>query len=129
MSGANESDSSRERPRPTDPAVIELIDSACDRFETEWRAGKKPRLEAFLSEVASPLRSPLFAAILPVELELRHKAGEMPDASSYRARFPKFDAAITTAFQHRVDLSRTLDRPSNGGHPTECQTLRRCPRN
>lgn len=71
MSGSSEPDSSHETPRPTDPAVIELIDSACDRFETEWRAGKKLRLEAFLSEVASPLRSPLFAALLPVELELR----------------------------------------------------------
>ena len=89
------------------PQTIELIDSFCDRFETEWAAGAQPRLEAFLSDVAADLRSSLFAALLPVELELRRKAGELPDATSYRQRFPQFETAISKAFQQREATLRT----------------------
>ena len=123
MNSSDEPDSAHDGTRPGDavssrdqlhdPHVVALIDAACDRFETEWRAGTKPRLEEFLLRAEAPLQADLFAALLPVEIELRRKAGELPEATGYRQRFPQFDTAITLAFQQQDGLSKTHDRPSS----------------
>ena len=37
------------------------IMSACDRFEAEWRAGRRPRSEQYLAEASEPCRAALHA--------------------------------------------------------------------
>jgi hypothetical protein len=65
----------------------EQIDRACDKFESRWRAGPRPRLEDFLSG-AGPRRARLLRELLRVEVEYRRKAGEQPAWQDYRERFP-----------------------------------------
>ena len=33
------------------PELVERLDEMCDRFEAEWKAGHRPRIENYLSEV------------------------------------------------------------------------------
>jgi hypothetical protein len=40
----------------------EALDRACDRFEAEWRAGKRPTIEDHLEGIAAPLGSALLVA-------------------------------------------------------------------
>lgn len=54
------------------PSVEALreIDSVCDRFEAEWLAGHKPRVEDFLSDVTAGDREAWLSALLDVQREL-----------------------------------------------------------
>jgi len=47
----------------------EPLDSACGRFEQEWREGKQPDLATYLEQVASNLRGPLLRELVGIDLE------------------------------------------------------------
>src|SRR5207302_1676965 len=58
-------------PEPFLPlSVAERVDAACDRFEAEWRAGRRPRVEDYVAAAPAADREPLRAALLAVEAEL-----------------------------------------------------------
>jgi formylglycine-generating enzyme required for sulfatase activity len=69
-------------------AEAELVDQACERFETAWRGGDWPCIEGYLDAVAEPCRLTLLHELIKLELELRMKVGEVPTAEEYRLRFP-----------------------------------------
>jgi hypothetical protein len=71
--------------RPADSAVSvsERVDAACDRFESEWRAGRRPRVEDYLAAAPESDREALRQALLAVELELR--GGAAADTSGGRS--------------------------------------------
>ena len=75
------------------------IVGACDRFEAEWRAGRRPRIEQYLAEASEPCRSALLRELLALELELRRGRGERPEPGEYRARFPEHSAVVDAAFE------------------------------
>ncbi len=57
------------------PADSTWIDAATVRFEQEWKAGTRPRIEDFRADV-DKLRWPLLPEELPrVERELRRRSG------------------------------------------------------
>jgi hypothetical protein len=62
------------------------VDLLATRFEAEWRAGGRPRLEDFLPP-AGPLRPAVLRELAAVELELRLKSGEPARAEEYIERF------------------------------------------
>ena len=64
------------------------IDSAAERFERAWKAGPRPRIEDYVTELEEPRRSRLLDELLRVEIELRRQAGEQPSLVEYEARFP-----------------------------------------
>ena len=76
----------------------ELVDQACDRFETAWRGGDWPCIEGYLDAVAEPCRVTLLHELIKLELELRMKVGEQPTADEYRLRFPDQAQAIDAIF-------------------------------
>jgi len=76
----------------------EDVDVACDRFEAQWRAGQRPRLEDYLHEVPEPPRRDLLWELLRVEWEWRRRAGETLTAEEYRQRFPEFSQKVDAAF-------------------------------
>ena len=88
--------------------VVDRIDQACDRFESAWQAGRRPRIEDHLGEVEGPERSALLHELLLVELECRRASGERPHAREYRDRFSSdaeviavvFGAGATAAEEH-----------------------------
>lgn len=82
-----------------DLSLAAQVDTACDRFESEFRAGQRPRLEAFLEDVKEPNRARLFQSLLEVELELRQSQGKSFRAEDYSARFPEYLPIIDEAIQ------------------------------
>ena len=49
----------------------ELVDTACDRFETAWRGGDYPCLEGYLDAVPESCRATLLVELIKLEIELR----------------------------------------------------------
>jgi serine/threonine protein kinase/formylglycine-generating enzyme required for sulfatase activity len=76
----------------------EGVDTACDRFETEWRAGHWPCIEGYLDAVDGAERPGLFDELLELEIELRLEKGESPTAREYHLRFPDHAEAIDAIF-------------------------------
>jgi serine/threonine-protein kinase len=82
-----------------DLALAEQIDSVCDQFERDFRAGQQPRLEQFLAAADVQLRSTLLRTLLELELELRQKSGQQPRIAEYETRFPEQLEQIRQAFE------------------------------
>lgn len=82
-----------------DLSLAAQVDAACDRFESEFRAGQHPRLEAFLADVTETNRSKLFQSLLEVELELRQSQGKPFATEDYATRFPEYLQIIDAAIQ------------------------------
>jgi serine/threonine-protein kinase len=75
------------------------VDGVCDRFESQWLADQKPRIEDYLSAVPATLRAALMRGLLPVELELLRKAGKAPIEADYLKRFPTDAKLIAEIFK------------------------------
>ena len=82
-------------------ADMQRIDAACDRFEAAWRAGERPRIEAFLRELSGPAQARLFHDLLDLELDLLIQTGEQPDRRHYHDRFPEHEDIIGAVFAAR----------------------------
>ena len=78
--------------------VARRLDPICDRFEDDWLAGRRPRLEEFLDRVPPADRLTLLAELLGLELDYRLRRGEHVEAEDYRRRLPGCDEVIEAAF-------------------------------
>jgi WD40 repeat protein len=76
--------------------VVAEIDAACDRFEAEWRAGGRPRIEAYLAAACERARGGLLAELLRVEIAHRAAQGETLLTQDYTPRFPEHASLIDT---------------------------------
>ncbi len=65
------------------------IDVICGRFEAEFRAGKEPKIETFLSGLPEADQLPLLKELLRLELDLASGEGRKRLSSEYLDRFPK----------------------------------------
>jgi serine/threonine protein kinase len=95
-------------------ALGRIVDVA-DRFESAWRHGLHPRIEAFLDDGPPTDRGELLQELLRIELQLRRGRGETPRAEEYAARFPLDRERIDAAFSRWTDESEspaTVDPPS-----------------
>lgn len=81
------------------PASALRIDQICDRFEAEWKAGHRPALEAFATEMPEPDRAELLRELLHIELAYRCKVGELVFVEEYQLRLPEQANRIQEAFQ------------------------------
>jgi WD40 repeat protein/predicted Ser/Thr protein kinase len=75
-------------------AALALVDEICLRFEVEWRAGRRPLLEAFLADASGSVRQELLVALLAIELGYRCRHGEALAAVEYLHRFPEAAAVL-----------------------------------
>lgn len=82
-----------------DDLISDLIDRLCDRFEAEWRAGLRPRIETFLARAPAEARNAMLRAIVPVELELLRTQGKSPSREDYCDRFPEHLTTIEVLFE------------------------------
>ena len=80
------------------PSLAERVDRACDRFEDDWRSGRRPRIEEFLDRMTEAERSVVLGELLRLELHYRAGEGESPDPAEYERRFPEQGALIGAAF-------------------------------
>jgi tRNA A-37 threonylcarbamoyl transferase component Bud32 len=90
----NHSSKNGGRPR----SAARKVDAVCDRFEAAWRAGRRPRIEAYLIEMPGPHQPVLIRGLLAVELEFRLERAERPEAREYYPRFPGHEGDIDAVF-------------------------------
>lgn len=107
-------------PTTTEVPLDELrqIDQHCARFEQLWRRGEHPRIEDFLSTVASPQRRALFRELVVLEFEYRKGRGESPQPEDYAARFPEFSQLLAPLFQS-VGMPDTRTRSYDPAQETQ----------
>jgi serine/threonine protein kinase len=107
------------------PSLVQRIDQVCDRFESAWKAGQRPRIEDYLNEVEDPARSFLVRELVELDFTYRRRAGERPLAEEYRARLPFIDLTPLT----RVLAEQTAVGPDVQMQPAlRPQAIRiRCP--
>ena len=91
------------------------VDAACDRFEAGWKAGQRPRIEAYLSEAPESQQAALLRELLLLELEFRSRRGERPIPEEYRARFLRHGALVDSAFEAARTHDPAARPPGTGG--------------
>ena len=84
-----------DRPIPTLPAELAgRLRPVCARFEADWEAGRRQRLEDFLAEAEEPDRPALLRELLVLDLAYRTRGGEVPTPEEYHRRLPEYAAVI-----------------------------------
>jgi hypothetical protein len=100
-------------------AVARRVDAVSCNFEAAWKAaaagGERPRLEAYLEGVTQPARGALIGELLRIDAHHRRRAGELPQAADYQARFPDLDpgwlAALVAPHRARAPARSELVVP------------------
>jgi serine/threonine-protein kinase len=88
-----------EPPASTLPPELPLqLEALCTRFQADWQAGHRPRLEDFLLQVGPSARAVLLDRLLALEVAHRCRLGEQPSADDYHRRLPEYAAVISEAF-------------------------------
>ncbi len=101
----------------------EELDQACNRFESDWRAGRRPRIDDRLVGVMGPERAPLVRELLAIELHWRHKAGERPHVGEYLERLLDDAEAVQAVFGRAETLGVVAGPPPNGLAAAPVDTL------
>jgi hypothetical protein len=83
---------------PTSDPLPSIIDALCDRFETAWEEGQRPRIEDWLPHAPEQYHRRFVRELLALELGYRRRSGEQPTAAEYHARFPALANVIAAAF-------------------------------
>jgi WD40 repeat protein len=89
------------------PGQFLQVNDICERFESAWRGGKRPRLEDYLVATDLPASKSLLQELILIDAECRQAAGEMPCAEDYAERFPDADAAWLAAHLPQAPNART----------------------
>ena len=98
------------------PVRARRIDAACDWFEAEWRAGRRPRIEDTLAAAGedAAMRTELLRELLLLELELGREGGAATSPAACRERFPHDAALIDDIFAR---AGRGDDGDTDEGQP------------
>ena len=108
---------------PLPSAMARRVDAACDRFESAWRAGQRPRIEDVLVDFPEAALPALLRGLLGLELAYRRLAGEVPDPEHYRLRFPDHPTEVHEALADASTSPDGIDgRPTARG--TRCRGCR-----
>jgi tRNA A-37 threonylcarbamoyl transferase component Bud32 len=70
------------------------LDSICDRFENEWRAGQTPALDRYLAAVAPEQRTELLSVLLPLDLAYRSDRQQAVPADHYLSLLPDLSEPV-----------------------------------
>src|SRR5262249_7961067 len=121
----------RERGRPTmsrshgdpsfwPPELALQVEQVCNRFAAAWRAGAKPRIEAYLGETPEPGRSVLLGKLLALELEYRRGTGGFPTPAEYETRFPGYTELVRGVFDRELTDGPPGSGSNAAGAPGAC---------
>ncbi|MGA2256005.1 MAG: hypothetical protein ABSG53_15270 [Thermoguttaceae bacterium] len=89
---------------------VQRVDRVCDQFEAAWKAGRRPRIDDFLSEVPPAEWLDLLRELLVLDLDYRRQFGESPTLEEYRAWYPALALdQFATLF---ADTSQSTNPPS-----------------
>jgi len=90
--------------------ALRRIDAVCNRFEEDWRAGRRPIVEDYLVDTSESEQSVLLADLLVLDVEFRRQAGEVPRPEDYQHRFQLIALPLTHIFGQQPAL--LPDRPA-----------------
>ena len=110
-------------PELSAPALDSLggrFEAICDGFEAAWKQGPV-RIEDFLTDARGVDRAGLLAELLALEIDIRRKRGEKPNADEYLVRFPEASSLIAERFQ--AALAPTDGTKARAGGPPPERTL------
>ena len=82
--------------------LVEHVDEICDRFESAWKKGLRPRIEEYLGVDREPARSVLLRELLAAELDWRERLGEKPSREEYMSRLGAHASLVEDAFEDRA---------------------------
>src|SRR5436305_14428817 len=77
-------------------SVLQQIDQLCDSFEDAWQGGRSPQIEDYLERTDVPEHSALFRELVAREVELRKKAGDLPEHADYLGRIGSYGDQVNT---------------------------------
>lgn len=98
-------------PEPAD--LRHLVDEQCDTFEAAWQRGQRPDISDFLAGVPDHARSDLLAELLALDMELRARAGQWPDQSIYKTKYPDDHVIIGQVFNEFQSWAQATDAVEN----------------
>lgn len=85
------------------PEIFRQVDKVCQRFEAAWKAGHRPPISPYLSDIEEPIRSALLGELILLDWEYRARRGEQPAAADYYRQFPRDIAAVEAAVRQSAD--------------------------
>jgi serine/threonine-protein kinase len=91
--GPRPSDAPSELPEQSPVSAIRL------RFEEEWKAARRPRIEEYLGGAPEPQRAALLRQLLAVELVYLRQGAEPRLQEEYLRRFPAHAALVAEVFR------------------------------
>ena len=105
------------------------LEGICTRFEADWKAGRRPRIEDFLDHAPEEARAELLGELLAVELQWRQSQKEEPAREEYVGRFPGQDGQIDAAFRMAFgsSLAETVDAAAESVRARGATLRVRCP--
>lgn len=98
-------------------ALARKVHEACERFEADWKARSRPRIEAYLGPPDDPARPTLLEELAGLEIELRRATGEEPSHREYLRRFPFHADVVLRLFDEPAEQApeRTIAEAADLG--------------
>ncbi len=97
-------------PLPCSVETLREIDSACDRFESAWLAGRQPRVEEFLVDAPERDREAWLSALLDVQRELICRDNAAAPVATVPLVAPRVTAPTVATVRLRVTAGPHVDR-------------------
>jgi serine/threonine protein kinase len=95
-----------------------IVDSICTRFETDWKAGQRPRIEDYLSEAPPDVRPALLHELFKLEIACRQEEREVIHPQEYRDRFPELELDwLQREIEGVLSTGQTLPPPATAAPP------------
>ncbi len=107
------------RPRPKETPLSnsplgasDRIRAICDEFRRVWSGHAPAQISEFLKRVDLAARTALLIELIRIDVEIRQRIGEQPDAADYVDHFPLYAKYIANAFQIQRHVGSSAGKPT-----------------
>jgi formylglycine-generating enzyme required for sulfatase activity/serine/threonine protein kinase len=92
------------------PSLVKArqVDQVCNRFESAWKAGHRPRIEDVLADVPAAEQPDLLRELLAIELQFRRQNSDTVDLTEFERRFPDHVRVVRSVFAEERPLHEEL---------------------
>lgn len=101
--------------------ILDRIDQLARDFRKQVAQQNSPRIEEFLTLVATEGRESLFSRLLEIEINYRRSQGDLPTSDVYLKRFPHFKRQVRRAFfePSQASVDSDVSRNEEAGEPLD----------
>src|SRR5450631_2225617 len=90
--------------QPLSPHQALRLNEVCVRFEEAWKGvaggGEPPSVADFLGEESDPDHLAILREIVLLDIEYRHRRGEILALKDYAERFPELDQVVESTVRY-----------------------------